>query len=141
MKKKKNYAKTLSFAVTEEQLMKLEKVSRLTGMNISKVVRALIDSSIPDLDPNDPYWRRVGASGIFSMELPRDAIVPFIANWLNLSLTGLRKIDNVEVIPCPESGITPTFWALEKIRRAFYDKSVRERTDQHYESQGEAPLT
>ena len=140
MKKEKRYARTLSFAITEAQLKKLEKIARLKGCKLSAVVRAIIDSAVPDIDPDNHYWRRVAASGIFDMSLPRDAIVAFVANWLDLPLTGLREIDNVEVIPCPESGISPTLWALERIRRAFYDKSVRERANQQDESESKAPL-
>jgi len=136
MKKKKNYAKTLSFAITEEQMLKVTKIAAVMGKNVSSVVRLLIDSAAPDIDPNDPFWRRAGASGIFDMMLPRDAIVPFIANWFNLPLTDLRKIDNFDIIPCPDRGIAPTLWALERIRKTFYEKGVCNRDDKQDECEG-----
>ena len=139
-RKKKRMTRTLSFATTDEQMEKLESVAKMMGVKISAVVRALIDSALPEVDADDQYWRRVAASGIFGMDLPREAIIPYIASWLHLSLTGIYKLGNIEIVPCPERGISPTLWALERIRRAFYDKGVCERPDKQDEPTDEAPL-
>lgn len=126
MKKKIKLSEYLSFKLSKEQSDKLQALSKLTGMKISAVVRAIIDSAIPDIDPNDRFWSRMKNSGVFRMELPKDTIVPFVANWLHLELTGVNEVCNNKIDQRPEAGLVVTLWTLEQIRRLFYDKGVCE---------------
>lgn len=135
MKSKVRMTRTLSFAIREDQMEKLKHLAAVTGVKISALVRMLIDSSVPDINPNDQFWRRISASGILRADLPKQAVVPFISSWLHLPLTGVDELDKIEIDQCPERGISPTMWAMERIRRAFYDKGVREWTSQQDESE------
>lgn len=134
--KKIKLSEYLSFKLSKEQAEKLQSLSKLTGMKISAVVRELIDSAIPQLVVEDKFWKRLKNSGIFKMDLPKDTIVPFAANWLHLPLTGVNELCDNKIDQRPDGGLVVTIWTLECIRRLLYDEGVckREREQSKSES-------
>lgn len=137
-KKKVNLTEYLSFKLSKGQSEKLQNLSSLTGMKVSAVVRELIDSAIPQLDIEDRFWDRLKNSGVFKMELPKDTIVPFVANWLRLPLTGVNEISHNKIDQRPDSGLVVAVWTTEHIRRLFYAEGVRECEREQSKPEGTA---
>jgi len=135
MKKRRRYDRVLSFGATDAQIKKLEKISELVGQSVSNVVRGLVDSAIPDIDPNDRFWQACKNSGIFNIDVPAQTVTAFIASFLELPLTGNDEIDNIKIRQNPPHGLSPILWALQNIKEEIYDKSLPLGTDKQDESE------
>jgi len=135
MKKIRRYNRVLSFGATDQQIEKLEKVSALVGQSVSQVVRGLIDSAIPDIDPNDRFWQACKQSGIFRIDVPAQTVAAFIASFLELPLTGNDEISNIKIKQNPPHGLSPVLWALQHIKEEIYDKGLSFGPDKQSKSE------
>jgi len=135
MKRPRRYDRVLSFGATEQQIKKLEKVSDLVGQSVSQIVRGLIDSALPDIDPSDRFWQACKQSGIFKIDVPAQTVAAFIASFLELPLTGNDEINNIKIKQNPPYGLSPILWALQHIKEEIYDKGLPFRSDKQDESE------
>jgi len=129
MKRPRIYDKVLSFGATTAQIEKLERVAKLTGRNVSSIVRELVDSAIPDVDPDSRFWSACRNSGIFNINAPAETVIAFIASFLGLPLTGNDEIDNIKIKANAPNGISPVLWALKRIEEEFYEKGLSVGSD------------
>lgn len=129
----KKYKKQVACGVTPEQAKKLEAVSEITGIKIPEIVRQLIDSSLPELDPKDKFWSICKNSSIFKFVLPANTVVPFISSFLNMSVSGKNQVDGIEIQLYAPTGLSPMLWGLTRIKENFYDESISDNADKQSE--------
>lgn len=137
----KKFAGQIQACASAETLAKIDAIVKVTGIKRTEVVRKIMDSALPDIDPEHRFWDVCKNARIFDVKIPANTIIPMIAGFLGLDITGKDEINGKPIKLNATTGFVPLLWALNNVKELFYNdkmeqedgKSLSDSANEHSE--------